>query len=1018
MSGKNDFTIDFLTDPDIMYLAETSRFKYDRDIELSPRDLCLFRVDEICSDKDAPQREALENVLSSMKIEGINFLFMIIGDENGVNFYYGISNDMSDDNSDMPLSIADIGKSILKRSIQGNFRGSKVSEVDPDTKRSIIDCISNMKCSGMLEGVPGSNKDDEKFQGTDRLVDVMLGDRFVFMAVAKPLSLSDILDIQSDMYSLYSKLSPLSKTNIQTSDSTSSGESKSVSKGTSNSTGTSVSVAISNGTNESISESTGTSKSTSRGTSSSTGSSSGTSSNGTSQNGSEGSNTGHSETTGKSYSKSDTKGTNDSKSTSDSIQEGTNKSTSHSEALSKEFLDRKVQDWIKYLDEIIFPRIDYGKGKGAFISTIALFANNPASLQKLKNTAVALYAGETGNRVPLKPVKMSKSAETAIKNFQLPHGSLSRISCENEQLAHSAMSQVISKSGEAYLGNWITTNELGVIAGLPQKEVVGMCLRREVEFGLNAGKEIPESERIELGNLVQSGNLLNNSVYLDKRVLDKHIFIAGVTGSGKTTTCQKILQAADIPFLVIEPAKTEYRILKENYSDMLVFTLGKNDAAPFFMNPFVFMRHENITSRVDMIKACIEASFDMEAAIPQIIETAIYKCYEDYGWDISDNSNSRFDDPFAPGINAFPTLEDLINKTTVVVNEQGFDDRLKNDYIGSIRARLMGLLVGSKGLMLNTQHSIDFEEILNHRVVLELEEIRSGSEKSLIMGFVLINLMAAIKEKYIKDGTFRHITLVEEAHRLLAKYMPGDPPNKRHGVEMFADMLAEIRKYGESLIIADQIPNKMTPEVLKNTNTKIIHRIFAEDDKDSIGNTVMLDKDQKEFLSNLEAGRAIFFSTGTEKALQVQIKQTFDTSRKAPGDEELVDAAMGYYCRTYRNGALRGTELFSEEPTIDQAKMLHKLCSSGCVKAVFKAYADNRVSAECQLKTLMEADKQLGRDMLNKLITKYFIRNYCISEKPELVPELMDIILSGEKPTGQKRFQVQNMLTPDPNGGV
>lgn len=333
MSSKNDFTIDFLTDPDIMYLAETNRFKYDKDIELSPRDLCLFRVDEICSDKDAPQREALENVLSSMKIEGINFLFMIIGDENGVNFYYGISKDMSDDNADMTLSIADIGKSILKRSIQGNFRGSKVSEVDPDTKRSIIDCISNMKCSGMLEGVPGSNKDDEKFQGTDRLVDVMLGDRFVFMTVAKPLSLSDILDIQSDMYSLYSKLSPLSKTNIQTSDGSSSGESKSVSRGTSNSTGTSVSVAISNGTNESVSESTGTSKSTSRGTSSSTGSSSGTSSNGTSQNGSEGSNTGHSETNGKSCSKSDTKGTNDSKSTSDSIQEGTNKSTSHSEAL-------------------------------------------------------------------------------------------------------------------------------------------------------------------------------------------------------------------------------------------------------------------------------------------------------------------------------------------------------------------------------------------------------------------------------------------------------------------------------------------------------------------------------------------------------------------------------------------------------------------------------------------------------------------------------------------------------------
>lgn len=1009
MSSKSEFSIDFLTDPNIMYLAETSKFKYDKGVTLMPKDLCLFRVDEICSEEDAPQREALENVLSSMKLEGINFLFLIVGDEHGVNFYYGISKDLSCGEVEMPLSIADIGRSILKRSIQGNFRGSKVSDVGPDDKRRIINRISEMKYSGMLEGVPGSNKDDEEFQGTNRLVDVMLGDDFVFMAVAKPLSLPDILEIQSDMYSLYSKLSPLSKTNIQTSDGSSSGESKGITKGISKSSGKSDSTAVTNGTSDSISESTGTNKSHSKGTSTSSGGSS--SSSGTSESGSEGSNTGHSSTVGKSYSKTDTAGISNSESTSESTQEGTNSSKSHSEALSREFLDKKVQDWIKYLDEVIFPRIDYGKGKGAFISSIALFAENPASLQKLQNTSVALYAGETGNRVPLKPVKMQPAAQAAIKNFQLPHGHISKISCENEQLAHAGMSQVISKTGEAYLGNWITTNELGVITGLPQKEVVGMCLRREVEFGLNVGAEIPPDERIELGNLVQSGNLLKNNVYLDKRVLDQHIFISGVTGSGKTTTCQKILQAADIPFLVIEPAKTEYRILRENYDDLLVFTLGKNDAAPFFLNPFVFMRHENITSRVDMIKACIEASFDMEAAIPQIIETAIYKCYEDYGWDISDNTNSRFEDPFAPGINAFPTLEDLIAKTTVVVNEQGFDDRLKNDYIGSIRARLMGLLVGSKGLMLNTQHSVDFEDLLEHRVVLELEEIRSGSEKSLIMGFVLTNLMAAIKEKYIRNGKFRHITLVEEAHRLLSKFMPGDSPNKRHGVEIFADMLAEIRKYGESLIIADQIPNKMTPEVLKNTNTKIIHRIFAEDDKDSIGNTVMLDKEQKEFLSNLEAGRAIFFSNGTEKALQVQIKQTFDTSRKAPDDIELVENAMNYYRRTYKTGALRGTELFTGEPTLEQALILHKLGSSGCIKAVFRSFTAKNTPAVSQLKKLREADKLLSRDILVEFIGKYCISDRYLSENPEEIPSIIGMILSEEELSQVQISEIQDMLT-------
>lgn len=130
-------------------------------------------------------------------------------------------------------------------------------------------------------------------------------------------------------------------------------------------------------------------------------------------------------------------------------------------------------------------------------------------------------------------------------------------------------------------------------------------------------------------------------------------------------------------------------------------------------------------------------------------------------------------------------------------------------------------------------------------MVFELENIRSSAEKSLIMGFILINLSEAIREKYQMDGKFQHITLVEEAHRLLSKYQSGDSPSKKQSVEMFSDMLAEIRKYGECLIIADQIPNKLTPDVLKNTNTKIIHRIFAADDKEAIGNTIMLKDEQR-----------------------------------------------------------------------------------------------------------------------------------------------------------------------------
>lgn len=373
---------------------------------------------------------------------------------------------------------------------------------------------------------------------------------------------------------------------------------------------------------------------------------------------------------------------------------------------------------------------------------------------------------------------------------------------------------------------------------------------------------------------------------------------------------------------MIEPAKTEYRVLTKKNKDILIFTLGNDNVAPFRLNPFEFFPHENITSRVDMIKASIEAAFDMEAAIPQLIEAAIYRCYEEKGWNIATSKNRLYADPFADGIYAFPTLSDLIAMTEVVVSDQGFDDRLKQDYIGSIKARLQGLLIGAKGLMLDTPRSINFTDLVQRNVILELEEIRNPSEKSLIMGFVLANLNEAIRASYKqyqqRGEKFRHITLIEEAHRLLTKFEVGDSPNKKQGVETFADMLAEVRKYGESLIIIDQIPNKLTPEVLKNTSTKIIHKLFAQDDKEAVGNTMALSDEQKDFLSNLEPGRVILSSSGMSKPLQVQIEELLSTTTEQDVDPtEIRQIALQYYADAYSTGLIQGLEWLSSKPSAD-----------------------------------------------------------------------------------------------------
>lgn len=1085
----------------------------DSHSEIENGDFALFRIDEITFEEDAPRQEALENVLAALCIPGINIIYLILGTKLGVKFYFGVSKDLSSVHS-APIQITEIGEDILGPSLRGNFRGSLVSPIGNDERKEIWDRIKDHKCAAVLEGVPGINKDQEKkdFQGVDRVVDVMRGDEFIIMLIAKPITdRKDNYAIAKELYDIYSVLAPFSKANYQSStnegtstmegknktETMSSGRSSTTTKGTSTGTNASVSetrnttsstnkstsVTVNMGQSRSVSEtaSTGETSSETKGTNFSEGSQEGTSwqkgistTKGTSSNGgkhstsdsgseskTEGSSRGtnkskgtnesmtHGTNTGKSTSVSN--GTNESKGTSDtsgssqstssgesvtngtsrgtnqSVSTGENAGESHStgtqqsstkslgtaSTASTEFINKEAQEWLKYFDEVLFPRLDYGLGKGLFVVSTCLFAENPKVLLKLGNTMKSIFSGECGNRVPLSicsnpPDSMLQS----FKAFQQPVAKESEMPVGLSRHAQIAKSHCVlpakckdSLSERMFLGNWMSSGELGILAGIPRKEIVGMKLKEEVEFGLNitdnseiaakvavdaeatvAGEDGNMRKTVHLGALVQSGQVNHNvPVEFPISILDRHVFIAGVTGSGKTNTSEKILIGSDLPFLVIEPAKTEYRSMKnDHFKDLLVFTLGIDSVAPFRLNPFEILPGENITSRVDMIKASIEAAFDMEAAIPQIIEAAIYECYEAHGWDIQTNKNDLFDNPFADGVFAFPTIEEVINQTEQVVKKQGFDERLKNDYIGSIKARLKGLTVGSKGLMLNCRRSLDFEKILDRKVVLELEEIRSGSEKSLIIGFVLINLLESIKHRYrnSKNRKHRHITMIEEAHRLLSRCEPGDNPNKKHAVETFADMLAEIRKYGESLIIADQIPNKLTSEVLKNTNTKIVHRLFAQDDKDAIGSTMSLTDDQRNFLSNLKIGRAIMFTGEWNKAIQVEVDE-LETKDDPIDPKVLRKAALELYAQSYKRGIIDCSELFSKEPSVEEMeKLLENVNMNACRKERDIMLSEGASVNSGRIKRLIEAIDLLGEGFLI-----YLLQDLYQKEPSEIVKE-------------------------------
>ena len=889
--------------------------------DLKRKDLILYRIEEITYEEDSPQLEALENALSCMTVPGMNLVYLILGDHDKVRFYFGFVRDLFAVNAERD-PVRQVGEAFLKPALEGNFRGSTIRELDAQEMdelraemKTYFDEPDNCR---VLAGVPGGVKDKEKqdFRGIDRLVDVMQGDKFGFMILAKPIGNDRLAALRKDVFSAYEMLAMASKQSVQLGQNVGQNQGESINSGESVSTGTSTS------------KTTGTNESQTHG-------------------GSSGESHGQSHSTNKGRSWNKTVGGSKSNTVGESRNLSTNKGTSKnwgtqsgsSITVNSDLTDKAAADWVKYFDEVLIPRLDYARGKGAFVVNMTLFGENPQVTRKLSQAARSIFAGETANMVPLLSRNPDVDECKLLRNFTIP---FAKMTDEAIQRLPYAQAGLLEYGGLAqfddrqdpvlYSGNWMSVRELALMAGLPQKEVVGLRLKEEVEFGLNVPEEKDKDGKpirrkaedvVELGALVKSGNECKGSVVkLAKNQLDRHVFVAGVTGSGKTTTCQTLLLSSGWPFLVIEPAKTEYRglrmasdkAIRKQCEDMLVFTLGDDTEAPFRLNPFELIPGESVTSRVDMLMASITAAFDMEAAIPQLIERAIYACYEDYGWSLDTNENSDYDDPFADGVFAFPTLSDVLKKTEAVVEEQGFDDRLKKDYIGSIKARLQGLTLGSKGFMLDCPRSVDFVKLLDRKVVLELEEIPNAAQKSLIIGFVLTNLLQAVKYKFKKGGKVHHITLIEEAHRLLSKPEPGGSPSQKQAAETFADMLAEIRKYGESLVIADQIPGKLTPEVMKNTNTKIIHRLFAQDDKEAVGHTMGLEEEQANFLSNLQIGRAVVFNGNWPKAIQVQITQTYrtDTTPDPKEAENIRKAALEFYASDWKRGVYGMSHLLNK----------------------------------------------------------------------------------------------------------
>lgn len=791
----------------------------------------------------------MQNVISAFRDGSHSLIYVVLGREEITNLYIGLYKSNSHSQSQTEDYIQ-----ILKKAFEGNYSNIGLKHLETmDVTKVVLNPLNSFEYMAAITGIPSLKQEykDIQVQGLERITNSMLGSNYMIMVIADPISEASVESVIQSCRELGSEI----HSQVRSSFSAGTNENTSQQRNWGGSLGSGLFLGaggilgslmgfgyafapIMSGLMAGMNIETGRSETKSQGTSMS---------------------------------------------------------------YSRDMLNKTAEFCEHVLDHYI-ERLQEGKNLGFWNTGIFLLTDSTNTLYRGQGVIRSVLAGEKTYFEPMRSFDLTQSStelRASLLQFRNPlmqfpiaqQPALPANASHHHQPTpppSQAVSHPLSDLFQA-LATPMNTSELSLVINLPREEVPGVHLSPLADFGLNP----PATDGFELGNVIFRGKVTKEFFRIPPNSLTKHALITGITGSGKTNTCLALLRASQkngaVPFLVIEPAKQEYRPLLADPvlgKGMQIFTLGDERISPFRINPFQFVQRFPVLTHIDLLKAVFNASFPMYASMPYILEEAILDVYTDRGWNLANSTNQYFDigDDECDYTTYLPTLTDLYKKINIVVERKGYGKQLSMDMSAALKARIRSLMVGGKGMMLNCTRSFPLEQLFNRPTVMEMKYIGDDAEKAFLMALLLINLYEYCETERNYTGTLQHFTIIEEAHRLLKNIPPSlnaESANPRgKAVEMFADILAEIREYGEGFVIVDQVPAKLTPDALKNTNLKILHRIVAEDDRETVGNSMNLSYEQKAHVARLGVGQAIVHNEYLSAPILLQVLPAKDGLRE------------------------------------------------------------------------------------------------------------------------------------------
>lgn len=799
-------------------------------------------ISKIIYEKDIHPIDILSVLYSSIH-DSCKSIVLLIQKENfgKVKFYLGVRDNQINSNF--------ISKYILQKALKGLLPGVAFEDVQVQLNEN----ISGTYVSSVASIPTLRNDKKSKFsQGIERLINASIDiPAYSIVLIADSISENDLTSKIIDLEEKYSKLSDKAEiTGTKTESRT-----------------TTMSNSQTHGENESMSETHNETK-----TDSITESDSNSESKGDSLGFIAGANSSESKTKSASFTKGTSISNGDSKtsgsSTSHSETTGSNETRGSSEQIKKE--NKSIKNQLKLIDKEI-SRLLLAKASGLWNFNAYFIADNQLSVQALGALYKGLFVGtETQNefiRVKFYDKVQGKELIESLANINLK---------------------------EAYKSDiYINSEELAICMNFPQTSIPGVLVGEQVAFGRNIHYKNNDIRKcISLGCLHHLGSDdSQNKLDIDVNLLTSHMFVSGTTGSGKSNALYLLLsKIRDLgkTFMVIEPAKGEYKSVFGQYPDVNVFGVIPRQDKELRINPFSFPKGIHVEEHIDRLIDIFNACWPMYAAMPSVLKAAVSNAYNSCGWNLI-TSESEF------GI--FPTISDVIRELTEYVNNSEYSADSKGDYKGALQTRLEGLTYGIIGGVFNNGDTHP-TELFDSNSIVDLSRVGATETKALLMGLLILKLNEyRIVTNKQANNELKHVTVIEEAHNLLkatSTFQSQESANiAGKSVEMIATAIAEMRTFGESFVIADQSPYMLDRSVIRNTNTKVVFALPDYEDRNVASTSFFLNESQTGEISKLSTGIGVVYQKGWEEPVLAHFDKfeidTADVSNEAIPNSDSFD---------------------------------------------------------------------------------------------------------------------------------